>query len=104
MSFKKMEKIRKQKNNSSFVILILLFFKFRNPGRSTFDHSIFCIPPKNFQCDFTNNIIIERFSIINNFLKFNNLEYKKKFNSTIWNINISQLKKLLNILGVQKDF
>ena len=25
----------------------------------------------------------------------------KKFNSTIWKINISQLEKLLNILGVQ---
>ena len=26
---------------------------------------------------------------------------KKKFNSTIWKINISHLQKLLNILGVQ---
>ena len=25
----------------------------------------------------------------------------KKFNSTIWKINISQLEKLLNILGIQ---
>ena len=29
---------------------------------------------------------------------------KKKINSTIWKINISQLEKLLNILGVQIIF
>ena len=34
-----------------------------------------------------------------NVVKLNNLE-NKKFNSTIWKINISQLEKLLNILGV----
>ena len=37
---------------------------------------------------------------MNNFVKFEDLK-NKKFNSTIWKINISQLEKLLNILGVQ---
>ena len=37
------------KNKSSFVILIFVILKFRNPGRFTFDRSIFCIPRKNFE-------------------------------------------------------
>ena len=37
------------KKYSSFVILIFLILKFQNLGRCTFDHSIFCIPPKNFE-------------------------------------------------------
>ena len=41
--------IRKLTNNSSVVVLILLIFEFQNPGRSTFYHSIFRIPPENFQ-------------------------------------------------------
>ena len=41
--------IRKSKNNSCFVILIFVILKVRNPGRSTFDQSIYCIPPNNFQ-------------------------------------------------------
>ena len=43
------KQIRKQKNNLSFVILIFVILKFRNPSRSTFDYSIFSIPPKNLQ-------------------------------------------------------
>ena len=39
----------KKSNNPSFPILIFVILKFRNIGGSTFDHSIFCIPPKNFQ-------------------------------------------------------
>ena len=35
--------------NSSFIILIFVDLKFRYFGRSTFDHSIFRITPKNFQ-------------------------------------------------------
>ena len=43
------KKINSQKKNSSFVTLILVIFKFRNPGCSAFDRSIFCIPLANFQ-------------------------------------------------------
>ena len=39
--------------------------------------------------------------MIKNFVKFKNLENKKKFNSTIWKINISQLEEGLNILGAE---
>ena len=45
-------------------------------------------------------MIIDYFDATNNFVKFNNLKLKKS-NSAIWKINISQLEKLLNILGVQ---
>ena len=38
--------------------------------------------------------------MIKNFVKFKNLENKKKFNSTIW-INILQLEEGLNILGAE---
>ena len=38
----------KKSYKSSFVILIFVTLKFRNPGRSTFDHSIFCIPSTLF--------------------------------------------------------
>ena len=39
----------KKLTNSSFVILLLVILKFRNPGRSIFDDSTICIPPNNFQ-------------------------------------------------------
>ena len=56
-----MEKFVDKKNLSS-VILIFLIFKFQNPSRSTFDHSIFCIPPKNFQFEKFQKFIIWKIS------------------------------------------
>ena len=32
-------------NKSSFTILVFVILKFRNIGRSTFEHSKFCTPP-----------------------------------------------------------
>ena len=45
MSNEKINSRIKLSNNSSFAILIFVISKFRNIGRSTFEHSKFCTPP-----------------------------------------------------------
>ena len=45
MSNEKINSKIKLSNNSSFAILIIVILKFRNIGRSTFEHSKFCTPP-----------------------------------------------------------
>ena len=46
MSNEKINSQIKLSNNSSFTILIFVILKFRNIGRSTFEHSKFCTPPE----------------------------------------------------------
>ena len=46
MSNEKINSKIKLSNNSSFTILIFVILKFRNIGRSTFEHSKFCTPPE----------------------------------------------------------
>ena len=68
------------KNNSFFVISIFVILKFRNSSSSTFDHSIFCIPLKDFNFKISKISNLENYpisQIMKNFVKFNNLENEK---------------------------
>ena len=44
---------------------------------------------------------IVQFEILTNFQNLTIRKVKKKWDFTVWKINISQLKKILDILGIQ---
>ena len=52
--------IRKFKETHLSLIFVIL--KFRNPGRSAFHHSLFYVPPENFQFKKFQNFLISKIS------------------------------------------